>query len=226
MKAIKKLKAISQIDPSKVILVSHPRSGLNWLRYCIEHFSGQRTPGPVRIFEKGDPIVYRTHDVRKTDGPNDCDCAFYKESQLPKFIRQGLSLVGYRFHPIFSRMVLVIRDYKANAVRSEWTLSRYMVNVQAYDQFQGEKCVLYYEDMQADVRAVGPVLDLMGVDHNIDSFDVEFHRQQSLKLYDQRDIGRSKSTPNLEEGQQREIETYLRRKLGPAFDRYLARYAS
>ncbi len=215
-----------RIDPSKAILVSHPRSGLNWLRYCIEHFSGQRTPGPVRIFQSGEPIVYRTHDVRKTDGPDDCDCAFYRESRWPKFMRQGMSLIGYQFHPIFNRMVLLVRDYKENAVRSEWTPSRYMINIRAYDRFEGEKCLLYYEDMQDDIRHVVPVLKFLGIAHDIESFDVAAHREKSLKLYDERDIGRSKKTVKLSLSEQQELESYLRDKLGSGFDRYLHRYVS
>ncbi len=32
----------------KVLLVSFPKSGSNWVRYCVEHFSGRRTPGTTR----------------------------------------------------------------------------------------------------------------------------------------------------------------------------------
>ena len=32
----------------KVLLVSFPKSGSNWVRYCIEHFSGGATPGSKR----------------------------------------------------------------------------------------------------------------------------------------------------------------------------------
>lgn len=47
-------------------IVSAPRSGLNWTRFCIEYFLGRRTPGkPLLIDETdgGDPAFTRSHDA-------------------------------------------------------------------------------------------------------------------------------------------------------------------
>ncbi len=215
-----------QLDRSKTILVSHPRSGLNWLRYCIEFFSKQRTPGLARLVAEGDPIIYRTHDVRKTEGPDSCDCIFYREGAYPRFVRQGLGILGYQFRPIFNRMILVVRDYKENAVRNQWSLSRYAANVLAYDRFKGQKQVIYYEDLRESLVPVEQILNFLNVQYDLSTFDEEKHRQASLNLYDVRGIGLSRALPKLSVDQQHIIEGYLRRKLGPGFERHLGRYSS
>lgn len=212
------------LDRSKTILVSHPRSGLNWLRYCIEFFSHQRTPGLARLQSTGEPIIYRTHDVRKTEGPDSCDCMFYEEGRHSRVVRQAMGLVGHRFQPIFSRMILVLRDYKENAVRSQWSLSRYMSNVLAYDRFDGEKQVIYYEDLRNDMWPVKKILEFLEIEFDLSSFDEEKHRAASLNLYDVRGIGRSPALPKLSADKQRTIEKYLKRKLGDGFERNLGRY--
>jgi hypothetical protein len=213
------------LDRTKTILVSHPRSGLNWLRYCIEHFSGRPTPGFGKLVTEGDPVIYRTHDVRKTSGPDTSDCIFYEEGRHPRFVRQVLSLCGRRFRPIFPRMVLLVRDYHDNAVRSEWNPSRYAANVRAYESFDGEKMILHYEDMKDDFSAVEGLLDFLGVAHD-GPFDVEEHRAKSLQWYDKQGIGLSTKPGTLDDDQRRVLEADMRRRIGPCIDTLLAKYAS
>ena len=213
-----------ELDRTKTILVSHPRSGLNWLRYCIEHFSGRPTPGFGKLVSEGDPVLYRTHDVRKTSGPETSDCIFYEQGRYPLFVRQVLSLCGRRFTPIFPRMVLLVRDYHANAVRSEWNPSRYAVNVRAYDAFEGEKMILYYEDMKDDFAQVERLLDFLGVAHE-EPFDVEAHREKSLSWYDTKGIGLSAKPGTLDDDQRSWLQSDMRRRIGPGMDTLLGRYA-
>jgi hypothetical protein len=211
------------LDRTKTILVSHPRSGLNWLRYCIEHFSGRPTPGFGKLVTEGDPVIYRTHDVRKTSGPDSSDCMFYEEGRYPRFMRQVLTLCGRRFRPIFPRMVLLVRDYHDNAVRNEWNPSRYAVNVQAYDAFEGEKMILYYEDVKDDFSEVERLLDFLGVSHD-EPFDVEAHRAKSLAWYADKGIGLSTKPGTLDQQQRRDLEADMRSRLGTCMDTLLAHY--
>ena len=47
-------------------VVSAPRSGLNWTRYCVEHFLGWPTPGKKLLLPNDDPSEHafiRTHDA-------------------------------------------------------------------------------------------------------------------------------------------------------------------
>ena len=49
----------------RTLVISFPRSGLNWLRHCTEHFSGRRTPGRTHIISEGPTIFDRAHDVTR-----------------------------------------------------------------------------------------------------------------------------------------------------------------
>jgi hypothetical protein len=46
----------------KVLLCSFPKSGSNWVRYCIAYCSGRPAPGSMRrlLHHAGEPIVSRT----------------------------------------------------------------------------------------------------------------------------------------------------------------------
>ena len=213
-----------QIDRSKTILVSHPRSGLNWIRYCIEYFSGSPTPGRTKIVEDGSPAVYRTHDVRKAKGPETCDCRFYEEARYPRVVREILWRTPYRFTPIFSRMVLILRDYHDNAVRENWRLSRYIENILAFERFEGDKLVLYYEDIKDDFSQIEHLLDFIGIPHDRD-YDLAELRERSLTWYDTKGIGVSRKIPRLSDRRRSSIRSTMRRRLGPTMDRYLHRYA-
>lgn len=47
----------------KPVVISSQRSGLNFLRVCIESLTGQRTPGKALLVEEGVPAFIRTHDA-------------------------------------------------------------------------------------------------------------------------------------------------------------------
>jgi hypothetical protein len=48
---------------ARFLVISFQRSGLNWLRYCTEYFSGIRTPGRTQIITDGPVLFDRAHDV-------------------------------------------------------------------------------------------------------------------------------------------------------------------
>jgi hypothetical protein len=50
---------------TRFLVISFERSGLNWLRYCTEYFSGLRTPGRTQRIAAGPGLFDRTHDVRR-----------------------------------------------------------------------------------------------------------------------------------------------------------------
>ena len=213
-----------QLDRSKTILVSHPRSGLNWLRYCIEYFSGRPTPGLTKLVTDEEYVIYRTHDVRKAKGPETCDCRFYEEARYPRFVRELLWRTPYRFTPIFPRMVLLLRDYHDNAVRENWRPARYAANVLAYEAFEGEKLVLYYEDIKDDFSQVERLLDFIGVSRDR-PYDLDELREQSITWYDTKGIGVSREIPTLSDRQRASLRANMWRRIGPAMNTLLARYA-
>ena len=163
-----------RLDRSKTILVSHPRSGLNWIRYCIEYASGMRTPGRPKLIADGEPAIYRTHDVRHASGPDSCDCLFYEEQKMGRLLWGIRDRLGLPSTPIFSSMVLLLRDYHDNAARDNWRIDRYAANVRAYHAFSGHKHVVYY-DIRTGARRDG---NLLAAAKLPDDFDIDEHREK------------------------------------------------
>ena len=53
---------------NKNILVSIPRSGYNFIRYCIEYLTEKRTPGSKsRLIKKGDLLFNHSHHYNKDE---------------------------------------------------------------------------------------------------------------------------------------------------------------
>jgi len=211
------------LDRTKTIIVSHPRSGLNWVRYCLEHATGRPTPGRTHLVEDSDPVIYRTHDVRHAKGPETGDCIFYEEMGLPRPIRWMRTMLGRPMRPIFPAMVLLLRDYHENAVRRNWRASRYAANVRAYDAFPGRKHVVYYEDLMQGMGAMEELLCFLGFTLPADFNEAE-HRIRSLDWYQEEGVGRTGEARSLALDERLALQAELRRRIGPCFDAHLGRY--
>lgn len=161
------------VDPNIPIIISYPRTGLNWVRYCLEYFSGRRTPGITKLIGDGDPIVYRTHDVLNRSGRR-------SEAWTPFYDADG--------QPRFNKAILIIRDYKASYVReARRRLSRmesYMDNIAAFDRFEGDKLLVYYEDLILDMAEMSRILSFAGILHDLSGFNTEEHRLLSINWYE------------------------------------------
>lgn len=191
------------IDPRKGIIISHPRNGLHWVLYCIEYFTGLRTAGATKLIEKGDLAVYRTHNVKREGGKIDgCFCPFYDEKEKP----------------LHNKIVLLLRDYRETFLRVAKTqltvhnktfpspdeirngqvfnMRGYFKNLRAYDQFPGEKMLIRYPDLISDFSTVIKILDFFGLPYDLQEvkeFDIEYHRQRSIGIYDSRHTSYSKN---------------------------------
>lgn len=56
-----------------IFVVSAPRSGLNWLRFIMEHYLGVKTPGKDVLIKADsglEPVFRRTHNARKGAKPD------------------------------------------------------------------------------------------------------------------------------------------------------------
>ncbi|NER36904.1 MAG: hypothetical protein F6J93_23530 [Oscillatoria sp. SIO1A7] len=185
------------IDSRKGIIVSYPRSGLNWVRYCIEYFTGLRTAGQTKLIEDGDLAVYRTHNVKENDWPDSCSCPFYDEGGKPIHRKVLLLLRDYR--ESFLRVALAQEDKvpTAEEIRNGkiFHFRNYFENLKAYDEFSGQKMVVYYPDIISDLSAIRKILDFFEFSYDLTGFDLEYHRQRSIQIYD--DQHKSYSKENL-----------------------------
>ena len=182
------------IDSRKGIIISYPRNGLNWVRYCIEHFTGLRTAGRTKLVKNGELAVYRTHDVKVKDEPDSCYCAFYDE--------QG--------KPLHRKVVLLLRDYREAFLRvakvkdkgiptpeeirkgNVFHFRNYFQNLKTFDEFSGEKLLVYYPDLISDFSGVTKILDFLEFSYDLSDFDLEEHRQKSIQIYDEQHKSYSK----------------------------------
>jgi hypothetical protein len=175
------------------------------------------------LVETGKPIVSRTHDVRGNtrNGSHDCWQA----------LCNGLG------EPLFKRMILVLRDFREchlGELSPELEyLESYSENIKAYHNFPGDKVLAYYEDIVSDFSVVIRILDFIGIAHNIQEFDMEFHQKKSVMIYhrrrfshtrnnllDFRHHARTASRKTVEE-----IENHVKSMLGKVLcERYLHRY--
>lgn len=118
------------------LLASYPRSGTNWTRYIIESLSGRPTPGQTRLIEGTNYYIDRAHQA-------------------------------YPVMNRYKKVVLVLRDYRECILRHQkavWSnysdvlsllsdqgirepASWYIENLKAFDAFEGDKLLIYYEDL-------------------------------------------------------------------------------
>ncbi len=236
------------------IIISSPRSGLNWVRYCIEWFSRCRTPGgrrpiPEELLLSNSFIICRTHlaesKVRYLRsflvGLNDSD-------GKPRFKKVILILRNYK--ELYSREILskdgiAKKFFDAQTLNSDIPLSvckkimqRYASNIKAYDKFPGEKIHIYYEDLITDFSHMLKILDFIGIDYDLSDFDLEEHRLKSIRAYslNRDNIKAQTHTANdlfnftfhsdkrLGDKHKKTLDFIFQKKLSILYEKYLIRY--
>ena len=166
------------ITGGKVLLVSFPKSGSNWVRYCVEHFSGRRTPGTTRrtvLVSEGPTVFDRIHFVDKR----------HRNIFMHSRARRGLTdyahtdktgLHGWlstwrkdrRVRAVQNRRLLLLlrspyESFARNRLTAPEDLIGYLGNVQAFEACRRDKLLVYYHDLVADLAAIGRILDFLAV---------------------------------------------------------------
>ena len=191
------------MDNKKVLLVSFPKSGSNWVRYCIEHFSGMRTPGSLRhpIVQTGPTIIDRTHFIdkrhRRELAPGRRDPAAGDPAagdgsvqgvawfqRWPKKFRNELRIRNIIRN---RRLILLIRSHYESFARTRLRrpegMIGYLGNIKVFDVCRQDKIIVYYEDLIQDFGEITRILDFIGIEYDLDSFDLDHHRRKSYEAY-------------------------------------------
>lgn len=209
------------------LLVTYPRSGTNWLRFIIESLSGKPTPGRKRLYSGYDYAIEREHNAAK---------------HIKKY----------------KRIILVIRDYRECIIRQSTPLwlsiqdvpeflrnpfnsrppSIYLNNIRGFDEFEGEKLLLYYEDLVFDSGpAVQKVAEFFQFDKaKTEAFIASMPEQKkaSVECYHASNVsitkGNSSKTTHhadkhLSEEQKRQFDEYFKTQDPEIFEKYLKHYA-
>lgn len=213
------------------LLVSYSRSGTNWIRYIIEYLSGKPTPGQLRLYKgkRNKFFIDRAH------------CGFEVMHQ-------------------YNKVILIIRDYRECLLRHNHELwsktndvktfledqtvkhpaSWYIQNIQSFDEFTGDKIVLYYEEILSDPSSQIPGLcDFLDFprDRCIEFLNnLPEHSKKSVSAYTSTTHTsetklnptnfRFHATKNLTPAQQLEFDQYYQEHYPDLFEKYLFKYAS
>jgi FkbM family methyltransferase len=177
------------------ILLSYPRSGNTWLRYCVEFLTKRLTKGydsPGISIEDGlgklvdigvdcskPPIAYKRHGYTP------------KEKNSYDMDNDNLILLLRNYKECIVRHVMGIRDYD----RTFYSQTQgyidgkldYIGCLQIFEAWRGKKLLIYYEDLLRDpepelVRMLGLLeVDKTYLSDLVDNID--FHKKQSVNLY-------------------------------------------
>ena len=199
------------------LVLSYPRSGMNWLRYCVERMSGRPTPGPdLGLVPPGDFVFCRLHDTW-----------------------QGTRTATWR-GARWDRVCLIVRDYRESYVRTPFlqrrryttfkkrTFAAYAENIRYFDQFPGDKLLLRYETHIKGFEASMRFMEWAGIDYTpLPESAFKDETEQSRRCY-QRDqnwyywrIRNRNITPGIERASRQAVVKIL----GPdLFEKYLASY--
>lgn len=139
-------------------VVSAQRSGLNWLRFCLESFYGRRTPGQTSLIpaaEQPEAAFVRSHDAlnltsrsRKKSGG--------AWTRLDPAAMQG------------AKVLLLVRDPLETFVRmAERRYPRYLSyisNIRFWCEATGaERHLAHYEDLVADPAAMAAAMAFLDI---------------------------------------------------------------
>lgn len=208
------------------LLASYPRSGTNWIRYFVEVCSNRPSPGQTCLIEGNNYIIDRAH------------CAY------PILHR-------------YKKLILIIRDYRECLLRqnkSEWLSMKdveeflgdnhlehpciwYIKNIEAFDRFNGEKLLVYYEDLIHSPAKEFPRLGkFLGIsDESLSKFidEIDNHSGNSISAYTAGGHSSETTTSNdtkahakklLTEDQKVEFDNYYKTRFPALAQRYLKRY--
>ena len=168
------------------LLISYPRSGNTWLRYCVEFLAKKPTVGYTGT-QKGKPIMSN----------------FNIKNSKPPLLKK-LHTVDEQSEKA-SKVILVLRNYKEciprhvnlfsceEAIKKSGRIS-YLDLLYFYDNFNGEKIIIYYEDLMLQPKEeLKKLLSFLKesedfLEEFIENF--EYHKKQSISFYNK---GESKS---------------------------------
>lgn len=217
-----------------IYVVSAPRSGLNWVRFCLEHYLGVKTPGHD-ILVKGDelhqPVFVRAHNAKK--GANS---------------RKGIPLA--QVTKADDKVLMLLRDPLETFVRSAdqsfRRFNNFIENIRYFtSSAASSKLAAYYEDYTANPAAMAEIFAFLGIAPSegcsmpsVQRLTEEwaFLSDKSRSSYDKQQAhgkgAMTKENPSdfsfhqrsLSDGEKQQVWRFLQRKLTPDQLQLLARY--
>jgi hypothetical protein len=205
------------------LVISAPRSGLNLIRHAVESAGNRRTPGIPHLLRRGPLAFHRSHSA-------DSDRISGGRARLNDSSGS----------PLYSKLMLLLRDpfeilprsYNSNLER----MSEYCDNILAINKFNGEKMLIFYDDLVTDDSIFNRIFRFLDLDNPPSLKDVPEIRASSVSWYEMHQAkgggSRTKGAPTalrqhqqpLTEGERRELRAFLDQHLGDLVDVYLSRW--
>jgi hypothetical protein len=214
-------------------LLSYPRSGNSWFRYCVENICKQRTIGYLYsdLKDKGIMPEYRGNNhyiLIKRHETSDIE------------------------NTVNNKLLFILRDYNEVIIRhrgSDHNIIKeheekhldpfqggsfnYISTLEFYEQFIGDKLLIYYEDLVQNTEQIlyQAISFLTNQDRSEDIINftrhIVEHKQKSIALY-----GASKTKGNLSikhsahisQKQKKIYSEFLKQQYSLLFEKYLYRY--
>ena len=207
---------------ARFLVISFQRSGLNWLRYCTEHFTGERTPGRPQLMAEGPAFFDRAHDVRRQAKRSDY-AGLYGKSGAEVYERVAL-LLRHPFDCFIShylgRAGVAFRKGLAH-------FEVYAANINEFDRLtRGTKRVFYFDEFVNNERGTREFLRFLEVNVDARPHDFAEMSESSRAWYrGYHGLMAEKDRPQLNAKERAAIHRMLQRELGEKFQRYLGRFA-
>lgn len=143
----------------KPIVISSQRSGLNFLRVCVESLTGQRTPGKQLLVEESPEkktVFIRTHDAANISGKSEgwwkkIDSDFARGRKIVILIRNPFE--------IFARELKI-----ADQAAAWFKMELYVSNLNHFCSFEDcTKSCFYYEDFAVDPKHMTDLIHFMNI---------------------------------------------------------------
>ncbi len=198
------IKALLANQNPRVYLLSFPRSGNTWLRYCIELL----TERPTAEYAPDHSVANGTHLPLGYLAGHHVDLSKVPVWKVHHMYH--LDFGGYYYNPKRDSLLFLLRNPKEAIARQSETkeqndseiqlvnLKWYFNDLGFFDAWYGKKLLVYYEDLIKNPRMVlTQVLLFLGEsDNRLEDFFQKFeqHKIKALGLYDL--LGGSKSKGN------------------------------
>ncbi|MGI9114576.1 MAG: hypothetical protein DLM52_12355 [Chthoniobacterales bacterium] len=206
---------------ARFLVISFQRSGLNWLRYCTEYFSGKRTPGRKQLIAEGPVLFDRAHDVRRPPLRSDYR-RLRDESGAEVYERVALLLR----HPFDCFTSHYLGRADVNFRKGLEQFNAYANNINEFDRLNGTKAVFYFDDFVNNESGTLAFLRFFDVDTSRRSYDFAEMIQASRGWYrGHHGLLMERERPQLKAKERAAICRMLKEDLGDKFERYLGRYS-
>lgn len=210
-------------EQPRTLVISFPRSGLNWLRHCTEYFGGLRTPGRTQLIGEGDALFDRTHDVMRPNKRSDFAALRNPDGSEPY---GAVALLLRNPCDCFASHYL---GRKAFSFRQALpAFETFATNIVEFDRLRrARKAVFYFEDFINQEKGTFEFLRFMGIDPTVKPYSLAALTVSSRAWYrDQHGVINEQQRSKLTAKRRAAIWKMLELRLSEKFDIYLGRYRS